>query len=147
MNMLSDSNGGLPLQALCSLGKGARRHIDLTDLFSISGRLISSDDESACCLALSGGVAHQEDTVSAKHGTYGPRANAELVLKFHVALHASHAALQILTFQNFRHNIALPKLDSIPPTTAAPTSLNPAGTAWEPSKLLNYVSVTSPSKR
>jgi hypothetical protein len=31
----------------------------------------------------------------------GPRANAELVLKFHVALHASHAALQILTFQNF----------------------------------------------
>jgi hypothetical protein len=31
----------------------------------------------------------------------GPRANAELVLKFHVALHASHAALQILTFPNF----------------------------------------------
>jgi hypothetical protein len=31
----------------------------------------------------------------------GPRANAELVLKFHVALHASHAALQILTFQKF----------------------------------------------
>jgi hypothetical protein len=30
----------------------------------------------------------------------GPRANAELVPKFHVALHASHAALQILAFQN-----------------------------------------------
>jgi hypothetical protein len=30
----------------------------------------------------------------------GPRANAELVPKFHVALHASNAALQILTFQN-----------------------------------------------
>jgi hypothetical protein len=28
-------------------------------------------------------------------------ANAELVPKFHVAMHASHAALQILTFQNF----------------------------------------------
>jgi hypothetical protein len=31
----------------------------------------------------------------------GPRANVELVPKFHVALHAFHAALQILTFQNF----------------------------------------------
>jgi hypothetical protein len=31
----------------------------------------------------------------------GPRANAELVPTFHVALHASHAALEILTFQNF----------------------------------------------
>jgi hypothetical protein len=31
----------------------------------------------------------------------GPRANAELVPKFHVALHASRAALQILTFQQF----------------------------------------------
>jgi hypothetical protein len=31
----------------------------------------------------------------------GPRANTELVPKLHVALHASHAALQILTFQNF----------------------------------------------
>jgi hypothetical protein len=31
----------------------------------------------------------------------GLRADAELVPKFHVALHASHAALQILTFQNF----------------------------------------------
>jgi hypothetical protein len=29
----------------------------------------------------------------------GPRANAELVLKFHVALHASHAALPVVTFQ------------------------------------------------
>jgi hypothetical protein len=31
----------------------------------------------------------------------GPRANAELVPKFHVALHASHAALPIVTFKNF----------------------------------------------
>jgi hypothetical protein len=27
----------------------------------------------------------------------GPRANAELVPKFHVALHASHAALSMVT--------------------------------------------------
>jgi hypothetical protein len=38
----------------------------------------------------------------------GPRANAELVPKFHVALHASHAALPLLT-SKFRPNIALPK--------------------------------------
>jgi hypothetical protein len=31
----------------------------------------------------------------------GPRTNVELVPKFYVALLASHAALQILTFQNF----------------------------------------------
>jgi hypothetical protein len=30
-----------------------------------------------------------------------PTENAELVPKFHVALHASHAALQILTYQHF----------------------------------------------
>jgi hypothetical protein len=63
----------------------------------------------------------------------------------------------------FRHNIALPKLDYISPTTAAPTSLNSklkespiqasplpeglSGTAWEPSKLPNYVPITPPSKR
>jgi hypothetical protein len=40
------------------------------------------------------------------HGAYGLEASrqltaVELVPKFHVALHASHAALQILTFQNF----------------------------------------------
>jgi hypothetical protein len=29
----------------------------------------------------------------------GPRANAELVPKFHVALHASHAALRIVTLK------------------------------------------------
>jgi hypothetical protein len=34
----------------------------------------------------------------------GPRANAELVPKFHVALHASHAALKMLTFQNFAYD-------------------------------------------
>jgi hypothetical protein len=31
----------------------------------------------------------------------GPRANAELVPKFHVALHASHAALPMVIFNNF----------------------------------------------
>jgi hypothetical protein len=36
-----------------------------------------------------------------------PRANAELVPKSHVALHASHAALPLVT-SKFRHNIALP---------------------------------------
>jgi hypothetical protein len=36
----------------------------------------------------------------------GPRANAELVPKFHVALHASHAALQMVTLK-FRPNVAL----------------------------------------
>jgi hypothetical protein len=29
----------------------------------------------------------------------GPRANVELVPKFHVALHASHAALPMVTFE------------------------------------------------
>jgi hypothetical protein len=29
----------------------------------------------------------------------GPRANAELVLKFHVALHASHAALPMVSLE------------------------------------------------
>jgi hypothetical protein len=36
----------------------------------------------------------------------GPRANAELVHKFHVALHASHAALPMVTLK-FRPNAAL----------------------------------------
>jgi hypothetical protein len=31
----------------------------------------------------------------------GPRANAELVPKFYVALHASHAALPMVTLNNF----------------------------------------------
>jgi hypothetical protein len=35
----------------------------------------------------------------------GPRANAELVTKFHVALHASHAALPMLT-SKFRPKVA-----------------------------------------
>jgi hypothetical protein len=37
----------------------------------------------------------------------GPRANVELVPKFHVALHASHVALPLVT-STFRHNAALP---------------------------------------
>jgi hypothetical protein len=36
----------------------------------------------------------------------GPRANAELAPKFHVALHASHAALTMVTLK-FRPNVAL----------------------------------------
>jgi hypothetical protein len=36
----------------------------------------------------------------------GPRANAELVPKFHVALHASHAALPMVTLK-FRPNVGL----------------------------------------
>jgi hypothetical protein len=35
-----------------------------------------------------------------------PRANAELVPKFHVALHATHAALPMITLK-FRPNVAL----------------------------------------
>jgi hypothetical protein len=35
----------------------------------------------------------------------GPRANVELVPKFHVALHASHAALPMVTLK-FRPNVA-----------------------------------------
>jgi hypothetical protein len=34
----------------------------------------------------------------------GPRANAELVPKFHVALYASHAALSMVTSKIFRPN-------------------------------------------
>jgi hypothetical protein len=38
----------------------------------------------------------------------GPRANAELVPKFHVALHASHAALPVVTLQiSFYTNVTL----------------------------------------
>jgi hypothetical protein len=40
----------------------------------------------------------------------GPRANAELVHKFHVALHASHAALPMVTFK-FRPKVALQMSD------------------------------------
>jgi hypothetical protein len=40
----------------------------------------------------------------------GPRTNAELVHKFHVALHASHVALPMVT-SKLRPNIALPMLE------------------------------------
>jgi hypothetical protein len=40
----------------------------------------------------------------------GPRANAELVPKFHVALHASHAALPLVT-SKFRPTVGLQMLD------------------------------------
>jgi hypothetical protein len=39
---------------------------------------------------------------------FSPRANAELIPKFHVALHASHAALPMVT-SKFRPNLVLPK--------------------------------------
>jgi hypothetical protein len=39
----------------------------------------------------------------------GPRANAELVSKFHVTLHATYAALPNVTSQ-FQYNAALPTL-------------------------------------
>jgi hypothetical protein len=42
----------------------------------------------------------------------GPRANAELVIKFHLALHASHAALPMVTLK-FRPNVALLMSDRI----------------------------------
>jgi hypothetical protein len=45
---------------------------------------------------------HQEAPATGQHDQdfpcfLGPRANAELVLKFHFALHASHAALPMVT--------------------------------------------------
>jgi hypothetical protein len=51
----------------------------------------------------------------------GPRANAELVPKFHVALHASHAALPMLT-SKFRPKVAPPPriYIQISPTAALP---------------------------
>jgi hypothetical protein len=66
-------------------------------------------------------------------------------------------------FKNFRHNIALPKSDYISPhysrsnifknsklkkspIQASPLPEGLAGTAWEPSKLPNYVPITPPSK-
>jgi hypothetical protein len=47
----------------------------------------------------------------------GPRENAELVPKFHVALHASHAALQILT-SKFRPEV-VPHINIKPSPNAA----------------------------
>jgi hypothetical protein len=41
-------------------------------------------------------------------GQLGPRANAELVPKFHVALHASHAAFPMVTLKILPHtNVTL----------------------------------------
>jgi hypothetical protein len=40
----------------------------------------------------------------------GPRENAELVPKFHIALHASYAALPMVT-SKFRPTVALPMSD------------------------------------
>jgi hypothetical protein len=53
----------------------------------------------------------------------GPRANAELVPKFHVALHASHAALPMLT-PKFRPKVAPHINIKIPPNGAVPQTYN-----------------------
>jgi hypothetical protein len=50
----------------------------------------------------------------------GPKSNAELVLKFHVALLASHVAFSMLTLK-FRPNAALQILIKIHRTSAFPT--------------------------
>jgi hypothetical protein len=75
-----------------------------------------------------------------------PKANAELVPKFHVALHATYAALALVT-SKFHPNMALPLLAKISPycspssviqkqfrlyAVSSPERL--ADTAWEPSK-------------
>jgi hypothetical protein len=52
----------------------------------------------------------------------GPRANAKLVPKFHVALHASHEALQTLTFQNLGIIYPSQCQTTFHPITVAPSS-------------------------
>jgi hypothetical protein len=52
-----------------------------------------------------------------------PRANAESVPKFHVALHASHAALQMLIFQHFALIQPFQCQTTFRPIAATPTSL------------------------
>jgi hypothetical protein len=42
----------------------------------------------------------------------GPKANAEFVPKFHIALHASHGALPMVTL-TFHPNVALPMLNKL----------------------------------
>jgi hypothetical protein len=68
-----------------------------------------------------------------------PRANAELVPKFHVALHASHAALP-LVISKFGPKIAPPPnasskfyYNSALRLHALPIPEGQAGTAWKPS--------------
>jgi hypothetical protein len=56
-------------------------------------------------------------------GNVGPRANAELVTKFHVALHASHAALLIFT-SKFRPKVTPHINVKIPPNAAPPPKAN-----------------------
>jgi hypothetical protein len=59
-----------------------------------------------------------------------PIANAELVRKFHVALHASHAALTMVT-SKFPSNAAFPMSDHSD-HMHHPLPEGRAGTAWEP---------------
>jgi hypothetical protein len=51
-------------------------------------------------------------------GFLGPRANAELIHKSHIALHASYAALPMVT-SKFRPGVALPMLNKKCHSTAA----------------------------
>jgi hypothetical protein len=59
--------------------------------------------------------------------------NAELVLKFHVALHASHAALPMVT-STFHYNATLPTWQKLHSLSNISLPEGRAGTAWEPSK-------------
>jgi hypothetical protein len=54
---------------------------------------------------------------------HGPRANAKLVSKFHVALHASHAALPMLT-SKFRPKVAPCINIQISPNAALPRNIS-----------------------
>jgi hypothetical protein len=68
----------------------------------------------------------------------GPRADAELVPKFHVALHASHAALPMLT-SKFRPKVAPHIIFQISPNAALPRIISKFKIAHERSKtLLNF---------
>jgi hypothetical protein len=69
---------------------------------------------------------------------HGPRANAELVHKFHVSLHASHAALPMLT-SKFRPKVAPHIIIKISPNAALPRIISKLKIAHERSKtLLNF---------
>jgi hypothetical protein len=68
----------------------------------------------------------------------GPRANVELVHKFHVALHASHAALPMLT-SKFRPKVAPHINIKISPNAALPRLITKFRIVYERSKtLLNF---------
>jgi hypothetical protein len=63
----------------------------------------------------------------------GPRANAELVPKFHVALRASYTALPMVT-SKFYYTAAFPTCQKLYLLLNIPLPEGRAGNAWEPSK-------------